>query len=142
MILFVRQVRLALVLAGVDFEDERIDPKTWQELKPKTKFGQLPLLTIDGGAQIAQSDAMLRYAGRLGDGSLYPQVLSHVLGKECAEQNCQISPQRHFSFVGPNDNAKNRGGYRPRWRSCACLEAICGHGSAVRLALPCCAVYA
>jgi len=64
------KVRLALVLSGIPFEDDRIGWETWPTLKPTTKYGQLPIMTIDGGEPIAQSEAMLRYVGRLG--GLYP----------------------------------------------------------------------
>lgn len=66
------KVRLALVVQGVAFEDERIDFKTWMAMKPTTKFGQLPLLTIDGSQTIAQSGAMLRYVAGLKSQTLYP----------------------------------------------------------------------
>jgi len=60
-------VRLAFALGGVDYIDDRIDmPKSWKEMKPKMKFTQLPVMTIDGGKQIAQSAGHLRYAGKLG----------------------------------------------------------------------------
>ena len=44
----------------------------WPALKPTTPYGQLPLLSIGGAAPIAQSDAMLRYAGSIAshDGKL------------------------------------------------------------------------
>ena len=67
------KVRLALVLNGIPFEDERISREQWASLKPTAKYGQLPLMTIDGGEPISQSDAMLRYVGRLGDSKLYPR---------------------------------------------------------------------
>ena len=60
------RVRLAFGLAGVPFEDERITFPEWQTMKPTTKFGQLPLLSIDGGEPIAQSVAMLNYVGLMG----------------------------------------------------------------------------
>lgn len=59
-------IRLAFALGGVPYIDDRIDMATqWRDLKPKAKFGQLPVITVDGGEQIAQSGAMLRYAGKL-----------------------------------------------------------------------------
>ncbi|GBG30258.1 Glutathione S-transferase [Hondaea fermentalgiana] len=67
------KVRLAFVLNGVDFEDVRIKHAEWQELKPKTKFGQLPLMQIDDGEEVAQSDAMLRFAATLGAAKLMPK---------------------------------------------------------------------
>jgi adenosine kinase len=67
------KVRLALVVQGIEFEDERITFEQWTELKPKSKFGQLPLLEIDGKETIAQSMAMLRFVARLQSKTLYPK---------------------------------------------------------------------
>eukprot|EP00927_Polykrikos_kofoidii_P020355 TRINITY_DN1963_c0_g1_i4.p1 TRINITY_DN1963_c0_g1~~TRINITY_DN1963_c0_g1_i4.p1 ORF type:complete len:218 (+),score=43.98 TRINITY_DN1963_c0_g1_i4:68-721(+) len=64
------KVRLALVMTGTDFEDKRIKFDEWTALKPTTPFGQLPLLQVDDKVW-TQSYAMLRWAGKLGDGSLY-----------------------------------------------------------------------
>ena len=58
------KVRLALMMGKIPFTDERIGFKEWGELKPKTPYGQLPLLEIDGEV-CAQSNAMLQYAGKL-----------------------------------------------------------------------------
>jgi glutathione S-transferase len=65
------KVRLALSLAGIPFKDNRLKFPDWADLKPKTKYGQLPMLSVDG-VETYQSGAMLRWAGSLGDGSLYP----------------------------------------------------------------------
>lgn len=65
------KVRLAMAINGIDFTDTRIKHADWQALKPTTKFGQIPIMKIDG-VELAQSGAMLRWAGRKGDGSLYP----------------------------------------------------------------------
>lgn len=67
-------IRLALELTGTEFEDDRISWKDWQELKPKTPYGQLPLMTIDDGpTPRTQSKAMLRWVGTVcGKGMLYP----------------------------------------------------------------------
>eukprot|EP01043_Picozoa_sp_COSAG02_P078257 COSAG02_NODE_17528_length_997_cov_2.965479_1_plen_131_part_10 len=59
------KVRLALTLARIPFEDYRVPFPEWAALKPETPYGQLPLLSIDGGEPMAQSDAMLRYVGTL-----------------------------------------------------------------------------
>ena len=66
----VEPTRCALKIAGIPFEDARIKFQEWNELKPTTPFGALPFIEIDGGEKIAQSDAILRYAGKLG--GLYP----------------------------------------------------------------------
>ena len=66
------KIRLALKIGGIPFEDERIDFGLWQsELKAKTPFGQLPLVTLDDKAPVAQSFAILRYVGKLC--GLYPE---------------------------------------------------------------------
>jgi glutathione S-transferase len=58
--------RLALHIAGVEFEDNRIQGETWRELKPSTPYGSLPLLEVDG-EPLAQSNAILAHIGRRHD---------------------------------------------------------------------------
>ncbi|XP_049876434.1 glutathione S-transferase 2-like [Pectinophora gossypiella] len=55
--------RLLLAYGGQDFEDKRIPSEQWPEYKPKTPFGQMPVMEIDG-KQYAQSLAIARYLGR------------------------------------------------------------------------------
>jgi len=62
--------RMLFALAGQDYEDIRVGEKEWADFKPKTPFGQLPLLEVDGET-IAQSNAFSRllakrfgYAGK------------------------------------------------------------------------------
>ncbi len=57
------ECRLALTLAGVDFEDIRISREQWLALKPNTPFGGLPILQEDG-RQLAQCNTILSYIGR------------------------------------------------------------------------------
>lgn len=66
-------VRLALALAGQEYEDERINFPDWKDLKPKTPYGALPLMVIDGGPAKTQSMAMLRWVGAECSKTLYPQ---------------------------------------------------------------------
>lgn len=78
------KIRLALTLGKVEFEDDRVAFDAWQELKPKTKYGQLPTMQIGDSEPFSQSGAMLRWAGRLA--RLYPpsQLLKieEVIGLE------------------------------------------------------------
>ena len=64
--------RLALALAGQEYEDDRVNFSDWPEMKPKTPYGQLPLMTIDDGPVKTQSMAMLRWVGATLSKSLYP----------------------------------------------------------------------
>ena len=59
------KVRLALHIAGIPFEDVRVAFPDWPAMKPTTPYGQLPIMCVDGGDALAQSGAMVRYAGRL-----------------------------------------------------------------------------
>lgn len=54
--------RIALHIAGVPFEDDRIKGPDWASRKATTPFGALPVLTVDGRA-LWGSNAILRYIG-------------------------------------------------------------------------------
>lgn len=62
-------VRLALHFGGIAFEDHRFSFPEFAEVRKNTPFGQVPVLSVDGQL-ITQSDAILRYAGKLA--GLYP----------------------------------------------------------------------
>ena len=63
--------RLALILAGLEFEDDRVKFDQWKDLKPQTPYGQLPILRVDDGPVRTQSMAMLRWVGSQSP-TLYP----------------------------------------------------------------------
>jgi len=97
------KVRLALTLNGVEFTDERIKFPEWAALKPTTKYGQLPVMTI-GDKAIAQSGAMLRWAAKQGDGALYPDgqvelalLIEEVVGL-CEDMTRAWSPCLYLSM--------------------------------------------
>ncbi|KAM3957902.1 glutathione S-transferase 2-like isoform 2-T2 [Aphomia sociella] len=56
-------IRLLLSYGGQEFQDDRVPSEKWPEFKPKTPFGQMPLLEMNG-KQYAQSVATSRYLGR------------------------------------------------------------------------------
>lgn len=55
--------RLLFAVAGVQYEDIRIEKDAWPQLKPTTPFGQLPVLEVDG-ITLAQSNAIARLLAR------------------------------------------------------------------------------
>ena len=58
------ECRLALFLAGVDFEDNRLPRDAWPALKPTTPFGSLPTFEVEGKPAVSQSNAILGHIGR------------------------------------------------------------------------------
>jgi glutathione S-transferase len=58
------ECRLALHLAGIDFEDNRISMSDWPALKPQTPYGALPVLDLPGHAPFAQTNPILLLIGR------------------------------------------------------------------------------
>ena len=58
------ECRLALHLAGIDFEDERINAATWRAMKEQTPYGGLPVLELPGQPPLAHSNAILVLIGR------------------------------------------------------------------------------
>lgn len=61
--------RIALHVAGIDFEDNRLSFPQFAEARTNMRFNAVPTLEIDG-EEFSQSDAMSRYVGRLA--GLYP----------------------------------------------------------------------
>jgi len=57
-------IRWILAYSGQNYEDIRIEREQWPELKPKTPWGQLPVLTLPDGSQLAQSVTIARYLAR------------------------------------------------------------------------------
>jgi len=58
------ECRLALHLAGIDFEDVRIKGSDWPAMKAQTPYGGLPVLELPGRAPLAHSNAILVMIGR------------------------------------------------------------------------------
>ena len=92
-------VRLALHLGGVAFEDHRFTFPEFAAFRTTTPFGQVPTLHVDG-LQVTQSDAILRYAGKLA--GLYPtDPLQALLCDEVAyvveEASVRIGPTFRMS---------------------------------------------
>ena len=58
------ECRLALRVAGVDFEDVRVKREEWPALKPKTPYGSMPVYEVPGHPPLAHSNAILALIGR------------------------------------------------------------------------------
>ena len=58
------ECRIALHLAGIDFDDVRVKSDDWPAMKASTPFGAMPVLEIPGKAPLAHSNAILAFIGR------------------------------------------------------------------------------
>ena len=58
------ECRIALHLAGVDFEDVRVQGSDWPAMKATMPFGAMPVLEIPGKPPLAHSNAILVFIGR------------------------------------------------------------------------------
>ncbi len=103
------EVRLALVIAGVAFEDNRIARSDLAALKPKLPFGSLPTLEIEGRGVFAQTNAILRLIGRMH--GLYPEdpfeaARCDALMDACEDLRQRISPSMRME--DPEEKAAAR----------------------------------
>merc|ERR1712137_637639 len=66
-------IRQTLKAGNVEFEDVRLTQEEFQQRKATGEFafGQLPVLVLDNGTKVTQSNAILRWAGK--QSGLYPQ---------------------------------------------------------------------
>lgn len=111
-------VRLALVLSGTEFEDERVQFSDWPAMKPTTPYGKLPVMTIDGGPAKTQSEAMLRYVGATFSSTLYPPAslyeIEEAIGliKDLQDSwgPCLYIGMRPQAFGYPSDFSKTEEG--------------------------------
>ncbi len=60
------ECRLALHLAGIEFEDNRIPFASWPTVKPTTPYGSIPVLEWPGHPPLAQVNALLVLIGKRG----------------------------------------------------------------------------
>ena len=58
------ECRLALHIAGIDFDDVRVKPADWPAMKPQMPYGAMPVLEMPGKAALAHSSAILTLIGR------------------------------------------------------------------------------
>jgi len=114
------ECRLALHIAEVDFDDERLSQAQWQERKPLTPFGSIPTFELPGKPVLAQSTAILTYIGRTNH--LHPSDLFEAARHEAMMQfaedlRAQVSPTLRIKDAGEKKAAREAlaSGYVPTW---------------------------
>jgi len=117
------ECRLALHLAGVDFEDVRIKGADWPGLKPTTPFGGMPVLELPGHPPLAQSNAILVLIGRRHD--LHPKDDFEAARHEAMMQHVEDLRTTLGPSMRMNDDDKRAarqtlaGDYIPAWAAFA-----------------------
>ncbi len=110
------ECRLALHVAGVEFEDHRIKGEAWRDLKSSTPFGALPILEVDGKPTIAQSNAILRLIGA--EHELLPTDPWETARHESLMQACEdLRHEMTLSgkLTDEDEKAKARQKYMQHW---------------------------
>lgn len=111
--------RLALHLAGVEFHDDRIKGADWPEKKGSTPYGGLPVLTIRGKGELAQSNAILGFIGAGHD--LLPADNLEAAQHLAILSSVEEFVTRLFAGVDPDEDAKKQrreefaAGYMKAW---------------------------
>jgi glutathione S-transferase len=114
------ECRLALHVAGIDFEDVRLKRPDWMGVKPNSPFGSVPFLEMPGQPPLGQSNAILVLIGRLND--LHPKDLFEAARHEALM--CHAEDLRHAitpSMRMSDDEEKQKAraalanGYLPTW---------------------------
>ena len=79
-------IRFIFAQADVEYKDERIKKEDWPSLKPKTPFGMLPVLEVDGKL-LGGSQVIARYVaekhGLAGANNFETAVLASVVDAVC-----------------------------------------------------------
>jgi glutathione S-transferase len=117
------ECRLALHVAGVDFEDNRIGREAWPALKPTTPFGSLPVFELEGQPPIAQSNAILTLIGRRH--GLHPSAVEdaalaarhEALMCHVEDLRAHLNPILHIRAPAEKKQAREAlvSGYLPSW---------------------------
>lgn len=117
------ECRLALHLAGINFDDERIKSSDWPALKARTPYGAMPVLSLPGKAPLAHSNAILVFIGRSHglhptdnfEAALHEGMMQHV-----EDLRARVSPT---IWMGDAEKKARReelvAGFLPAWASAA-----------------------
>ena len=57
-------IRLIFISQNEKFDEENVTFEQWPSKKPSLKYGQVPVLTLENGAQINESMAIAKYLAR------------------------------------------------------------------------------
>jgi prostaglandin-H2 D-isomerase / glutathione transferase len=114
------ECRLALYLAGIPFDDERLSRAQWDDRKASAPFGALPILTVEGRPPLGQSNAILTLIGS--QHGLHPEdqwEAARHLAVMCAveEMRAKLGPINRIADPAEKKRAREEvaAGYLPEW---------------------------
>lgn len=133
------EVRLALAIAGVAFEDVRLKDDQFAAIKSQLPFGALPVFEVEGHGSFAETNAILRLIGRVH--GLHPNdpwegARHDAVMDACEELRQRVSATSRFSDAAEKKAAREAlaAGYVPRWAQG--VERLIGQGPFIGGAKP------
>ena len=133
------EVRLAFVIAGVAFDDNRLKSDEVTRIKSDLPFGSLPILEVPGHGVFAETNAILRLIGRLHklhpddpwDAARHDAVLD-----ACEELRQRVSATSRIADAEQKKAARQAlaADYIPRWAKG--IELLIGNGPFIGGAQP------
>jgi len=125
------ECRLALQLAGIDFEDVRIKAGEWPALKRQTPFGSVPFLELPGHPTLAQTNAILVFIGRTHDlhpTDTYEAARHEAMMCHVEDLRANVSPTLRIQDAAEKQRAREAlvAGFLPSWAANA--ERALGDG--------------
>ena len=114
------ECRIALHVAGVDFEDARFPRTEWASKQPTTPFGSVPVYEVPGKPPLAQSNAILALVGR--QNGLHPKDEFEAARHEAMmmyveELRAHTSPTARIKDEAEKKQAREKlaSGFIPTW---------------------------
>jgi glutathione S-transferase len=100
------ECRLALHLAGIEFEDVRVKMTDFPVVKAQTPFGGVPTLELPGKPMLAECNAILVYVGRRA--GLHPEDLFEAARHEMLMSQVEVLRGHVSPTLRMHDDEKQR----------------------------------